>query len=88
MDGVWTFKQEKAHFHSLSPPSQSELDNLLKTIAQRTLKLLEKKGLIVQDEGTEHLNIKTSEAIDPILTSSITYRIALGKYRGQRASYS
>ena len=29
-----------------------------------------------------------TQAIDPILTSSITYRIALGKYRGQRASYS
>ena len=54
MDGVWTFKQEKAHFHSLSPPSQSELDNLLKTIAQRTVKLLEKRGLILRDEGTEH----------------------------------
>ena len=26
-----------------------------------------------------------TQAIDPILTSSITYRIALGKYRGQKA---
>ena len=87
MDGVWTFKQEKTHFHSLSPPSQSELDNLLKTISQRTVKLLEKRGLILRDEGTEHkfLNLKDTQAIDPILTSSITYRIALGKYRGQKA---
>ena len=41
--------------------------------------------MIVQDEGTEHLDIKTSEAIDHIHSSSITYRIALGKYKGQKA---
>ena len=62
LDGVWTFEQEKPHFHFISPPTQLELDNLLKTIAQRTVKLLEKRGLIVQDEGTEHqfLNVKAS----------------------------
>ena len=86
-DGVWTFNQEKASFCSLPPPSQVELDNLLKTIAQRTVKLLEKRGLIVKDEGSEHkfLNLKDTQAIDSIHSSSITYRIALGKYRGQKA---
>ena len=64
-----------------------ELDNLLKTIAQRTVKLLEKRGLIVKDEGSEHkfLNLKNTQAIDSIHSSSITYRIALGKYRGRKA---
>ena len=36
LDGVYTFEQEKAGFHSVTPPSQLELDSLLKTIAQRT----------------------------------------------------
>ena len=64
-----------------------ELDNLVKTIAQRTVKLLEKRGLIVKDEGSEHkfLNLKNTQAIDSIHSSSITYRIALGKYRGRKA---
>ena len=62
-----------------------ELDNLLKSIAQRTLKLLKKRGLIVKDEGTEHLNIKDTQAMDHIHSSSITYRIAFGKYQGQKA---
>ena len=86
-DGVWTFNQEKASFCSLPPPSQMELDKLLKTIAQRTVKLLEKRGLIVEDEGSEHkfLNLKDTQAIDSIHSSSITYRIAFGKYRGQKA---
>ena len=40
-----------------------------------------------QDEGTEHqfLNVQDTEAIDHIHSSSITYRIALGKYKGQKA---
>ena len=86
-DGVYTFDQKNVTFHPLTPPSQVELDNLLKSIAQRTLKLLEKRGLIVKDEGTEHqfLNIKDTEAIDHIHNSSISYRIALGKYKGRKA---
>ena len=86
-DGVWTFKQEKTCFHPLPPPTQSELNNLLKTIAQRTVKLLEKRELILRDEGSEHkfLNLKDTQAIDSIHSSSITYCIALGKYRGRKA---
>ena len=59
----------------------------MKTIAQRTVKLLEKRGLIVKDEGAEHkfLNINATSAIDYIHSSSITYRIACGKYKGQKA---
>ena len=87
LEGVYTFEREKARFHFLTPPTQSELDNLLKTIAQRTVKLLQKRGLIVKDEGEEHsfLNINKPETIDHIHSSSITYLIALGKYKGQKA---
>ena len=86
LDGVYTFDQEKARFYSLTSPSQSELDHLLKTIVYRSLKLLKKRGLIVKEEGTEYpfLNVKDPEAIDHIHGSSITYRIALGKYKGQK----
>ena len=86
LDGVYTFDQEKTRFHFISPPTQLELDNLLKTIAQRTLKLLKKRSLIVKDEGAEHqfLNIKDTEAIDHIHNSSLSYRIAFGKYQGRK----
>ena len=87
LDGVWTFEQGKADFHSITPPSQLELDSLLKTIAQRTMKLLEKRGFIVRAKETEpqFLNITNTQAMDVIHSSSITYRIALGKYKGQKA---
>ena len=86
LDGVWTFEQKKAKFHFLTPPSLSELNNLLKTIAQRIIKLLEKRGLIIKDEGVEDrfLDLKANEPMDHIHSSSITYRIALGKYKGRK----
>ena len=63
------------------------MGNLLKTIAQRTVKLLEKRGLIARDEGAQHkfLNVQDTEAIDHIPSSSITYRIAFSPYKGQKA---
>ena len=69
------------------PPSSSELHNLLKTISQRVVKLLEKRGLIVKEEGVEdkYLDLKSTQAMDHIHSSSITYQIALGKYKGQKA---
>ena len=87
LNGVYTFEQNKASFHLITPPTQLELDNLIKTIAQRTVKLLEKRGLIIRDEGAESsfLNIQDTEAMDVIHSSSITYRIAFGKYKGQKA---
>ena len=87
LDGVYTFEHEKEKFHFLIPPSQSELNSLLKTIAQRTIKLLEKRGLIIKDEGVENkfLALNPDEPMDYIHSSSITYQIALGKYKGQKA---
>ena len=59
----------------------------MKTISQRVVKLLEKRGLIVKDEGVEdkYLDLKSTEPMDYIHSSSITYQIALGKYKGQKA---
>ena len=87
LDGIYTFEKQKASYHPITPPTQLELNSLLKTIAQRTVKLLEKRGLIVRDEGADHkfLNIKDTGAMDHIHSSSITYRIACGKYKGQKA---
>ena len=90
LDGVWTFEQKKEKFHFLTPPSLSELNNLLKTIAQRTIKLLEKRGLIIKDEGVENkfLDLKANEPMDHIHSSSITYRIAFGKIQGKESSFT
>ena len=56
-------------------------------LPQRTVKLLEKRGLIVRDQGGDDkfLDLKDTEAIDHLHSSSITYQIALGKHKGQKA---
>ena len=86
LDGVYTFEQEKTKFHFLTSPSLSELNSLLKIISQRIVKLLEKRGLIIKDEGVrdKFLDLKSDEPMDHIHSSSITYRIALGKYKGRK----
>ena len=55
--------------------------------SKKELKLLEKRGLIIKDEGVDdrHLDLKPDEPMDHIHNSSITYQIALGKYKGQKA---
>ena len=58
----------------------------MNTIVQRVVKLLEKRGWLIKDEtDQEFLSIESHEAIESIHGSSITYRIALGPYKGQRA---
>ena len=51
------------------------------------MRLLEKRGLIVRDEGTgdKFLDLSPDEPMDQIHGSSITYRIALGRHKGQKA---
>ena len=89
LDGVYTFEHEKAKFHFLIPPSPSELNSLLKTIAQRIVKLLEKRELIVRDEGTGDKFLDFNhEPMDQIHSSSITYRIVLGEYKEEKSSHS
>ena len=50
------------------------------------MKLLEKRGLIVRDEGTGDKFLDFNhEPMDQIHGSSITYRIVLGEYKGEKA---
>ena len=67
-------------------PSQGELDKLLNRIAHRVVKFLKKKGLLVRDEmGEEYLSIEATQSMDQIQGASLTYKIALGKYKGKKA---
>ena len=86
LDGVYSFEQGKPRFHTTAPPSNRELDRLLKSIVQRVIRFLEKRGLIEKDEHQAFLSINSGPtAMDQVQSSSITYRIALGKHKGQKA---
>ncbi len=86
LDGVYTFPEGKPHFHPITPPTQSEMDHILVSIAHRVVKHLEKKGLILRDEtGQEYLAMEASDSMDQVHGSSVTYRIALGPHKGKKA---
>ena len=85
LDGAYSFAEGKAQFHFNQAPSQEELEKLLNQIATRIVKHLEKRGLIQKDEEDNYYLPNSENAFDHIQASSITYRIALGKNKGQKA---
>ena len=84
LDGVFSFDEAKPKFHMTSPPSGQELESLLHQIAKRVTRLLLLRGLIEkEDNGNENI-ASTSGVLEHIQSSSITYRIAFGKYKGKK----
>lgn len=51
LDGVYTFEEGKARFHTVDPPSHKEMEKLVKQIADRVIKLFLKSGLIEKDDS-------------------------------------
>ena len=85
LDGAYSFADGKAQFHIKQPPRQEELEKLLKQIATRVVRHLERRGLIQKDEENNYFLPNSETAFDHIQASSITYRIAIGKNKGQKA---
>lgn len=84
LDGVYTFEDGKAQFHTVDPPSSKEMEKLVRQIANRVIKLLLKRGLIEQDDSGENYLPSPSGVFDQIQGSSITYRVAFGPRKGQK----
>ncbi len=64
-----------------------ELNQLLERIVNRVGRHLERRGLLKRDEGQAWLSEEDGEAqpLDGLLGASITYRIAVGPQRGEKA---
>ena len=85
-DGVYSFENGRSKFHFTTPPSNRELDKLLTSLVQRVVRFLEGRGLIQRDEDQAFVSLNSApSAMDQVQSSSITYRIALGKNKGQKA---
>lgn len=83
LDGVYTFEDGKVQFHSTKPPIKKELEKVLSQIASRVVRCLEKRGLIEKEQNL--LTLAPEAAFDHIQGASITYQIAFGKRKGQKA---
>ena len=83
-DGIYSFKNGRSKFHLTTPSSNRELDKLLKSLVHRVVRFLEKQGFIQRDEDQAFVSTTSDpSAMDQVQSSSITYRIALGKNKGQ-----
>ena len=88
LDGVYVdgVNGSAVRFRWVKAPRSDELRQLTHTIARRTGRFLERKGLLERDAENSYL---TSDAVDEdpmhqLLGHSITYRIAVGPQAGRK----
>jgi len=85
LDGAYSFDDNKAQFHINQAPSHLDLEKLLKQITTRVVSHLERRGLLQKEDENNYYLPNRENAFDHIQASSITYLIALGKNKGQKA---
>ena len=70
-------------------PTDDELHALLQTVIARLIKMLTRRGVLVEDIGQTYLaepdeNGKEARTLRPLQAAAITYRIAFGPRAGQK----
>ncbi len=87
LDGAYALGQGRPRFRRVPPPTAAELDTLLEQITARVGRHLERRGLLVRDLESSHLDRAPGDdaALEHLQGHSITYRIALGAQEGRKA---
>jgi len=88
LDGVFELDAEKkpTTFHITKAPTPTELSDVLNKIIHRTVKHLEKRGLIMCDEEDHpQLNLSEDDALARLQAGAATYRFTLGQNKGKKA---
>ena len=90
LDGVYRCGADGAPtFVQVSAPTDDELDALLQTIITRLMKLLTRRGVLVEDMGQTYLAEPDADGEDartlrPLQAAAVTYRVAFGPCAGQK----
>ena len=85
VDGAYAFDDEAPHFHRVAAPTQRELQHLLRTIATRVTRALERQGLLIRDEENPSLDLEPDDGFEQLLGAAVHYRIATGPHAGRMA---
>ena len=88
LDGVYvTNTSKRPHFVPVPAPTVTDLQTLIERISERVGRHLERGGLLVRDAENAYLAWDDEEAspLDDLAGHAITYRIAVGPNRGQKA---
>jgi hypothetical protein len=90
LDGVYRSHAEgAAEFIEAAAPTEEELHALLHTVIARLMKMLTRRGVLVQDDGPSYLaetdaDGEGARALRPLQAAAVTYRIAFGARAGQK----
>lgn len=85
LDGVYATTGEVPVFHPVRAPTAEQLHILLHQIIKRIMKLLARKGYLIEEQGMTYMaETDTDSAMMPLQSAACTYRIALGPRAGQK----
>lgn len=85
LDGVYHRRGEKMTFRPVEAPTQSELNRLLERLVKRLMRLLTRRGYLIEEQGQTWLGEENEEgAMTNLQAAATSYRIGLGPRRGKK----
>ncbi|MFM7549659.1 MAG: transposase [Cyanobacteriota bacterium] len=85
LDGVYRRTEGQPVFDEARAPTGAELAGLLEQIVARLMKLLTRRGYLIEEQGMTYLaEADTENPLASLQAASCTYRIALGPHAGQK----
>ena len=89
LDGVYRRTDGEPVFIEVPAPTDEALQTLLHKIIARLMKLLTRRGVLVEEEGSSYLadgdaDSDDARALRPLQAAACTYRIAFGPRAGQK----
>ena len=90
LDGVYRYGADgAASFVEVAAPTEDELHALLQTIITRLMKMLTRRGVLVEDMGQTYLaepdaDSEEARTLRTLQAAAVTYRIAFGPRAGQK----
>jgi hypothetical protein len=87
IDGAYELDEDMrpTRFHATPAPSRREVEDVLKEIVHRTLRLLEKRGILIKDDQNPQLQIADDDTFSKLQAGSAHYRFATGPNKGKKA---
>ncbi len=89
LDGAFTFDEDATRFHEAKAPSSDDMQRLLDRIIHRTVRQLERDGVLIQDTEQAYFDFSEADVSEPDIqdvlnAASMRYRIAIGPNQGQK----
>ena len=85
IDGAYTFEEERLRLHGGSAPTRPELQRLLRTIATRFTRALERQGMSIRDDEIPSLDLEPDDGFEQLPGAAVHYRIATVPPTGRKA---